>query len=756
MTTKRIKNTIQRDLTPEQEEEKQAANKSFYNGDITQVFFPDQKDIEQFIFQICRKRGFTPCAKNRKSGDFVQYYCEFSGWPDPSAKFSKKIGCPFFINISRTKNGFHVSSMDARHNHQTINTDYIIDKNIEDEIHIYHAAGLLPRHISKVLEVKGNSIPSIIINSISNKHKNTDIFEEYEELLLYMNQIDGVCVPFDYINSELQRQPIRCAIWTQSPSEHMNLLNFSDLIMFDSTESNLKNGWLTIPISVVDSNRHILPAGLCFAAFETEEVLEFMCKSIFSDDNIRYSNKVIISDEDQAYKAVISRLRHKPKHILCALHKAKNFKKYLKNCDLTKEEKNEAKQLFATICFSTNKQTVEKSFNSLFLYKDSPFVLYCRKLYAEKENFSKAYINAFTMGYNTSSVAESMNRMIKIDSKCKKITLAEFRKQFDLAHKRSAQNNEFVNQRKQYPVNFPFTELVQCVSKTCIIEMYKCIQKSLKFVFRCIDSSPKFHVMHKKKLEEIHEVIILEDTIQCSCNQSILYGYPCVHMITVLLNVRPEIKCKNLIHQHWMINQINELNFGINEQEFDNLPKTVGNSYNDNVSNELELDINMNAQKRYCKILFLGKQLARIGSLATEDAYDRIIENLTGLISVNSQPINSVNEPIMAQPRKKGRKKITESQSQSLDLCKICRGAHKSQDCTIFNYYVWRVKNPSGDKNLRKCSLCNSRGHNYATCDVKIGGTMKVTDRMIFDYYGKSQPPDIKDLINSLRVTEMI
>ena len=73
----------------------------------------------------------------------------------------------------------------------------------------------------------------------------------------------------------------------------------------------------------------------------------------------------------------------------------------------------------------------------------------------------------------------------------------------------------------------------------------------------------------------------------------------------------------------------------------------------DNIINELDIDIHINSQKRYCKILYLAMQLARIGSLSTEETYDNIINNLIGLIFINSVPINSVNEPVMALPRKK-------------------------------------------------------------------------------------------------------
>ena len=556
----RVRDTRQKDLTPQQKEEKEIANMEFFPGDISQKYFQDRNEIQQFIMSLCRQKGFTPCAQQRKTNDFGQYFCECSGLPKSSSRLSKKTGCPFFINISKTKNGFHVSSMDARHNHQLVNMDLCVDKTIEDQIHILHSSGLKPHHILKVLETRGISLPTNLISGIAYKHKIQNISEEFEYLSTYMAKNGGVCVPYDYIGDKFQTAPIRCAIWTQNIQEKANLEKYGDVIMFDSTESNLNNEWLTIPISVIDKNRHILPAGLCFVAFETEEVITFLCREIFSDNNIRIINQTIITDEDQTYKSIISKLMHQPKHVLCALHKKKNFHKYLKLSELSKEEKNQASQYFNTICFSKNKQTVEKCFNSLFLLKDSAFVVYCRKLYSEKEYFSKAYINEFTLGYNTSSVAESMNRMIKINTEGRKLSLLEFRREFENAHQRAYQNALYSDSKKQFPVNFPFTEIVPNVSKVCVLEIYRNIQKSVKYSFSSFDNNTKFEVRHYKNLEEVN-FVKLGETITCTCNQSVLFGYPCVHIINVLLNVRSNINCINLIYKHWITNDNCEMNF---------------------------------------------------------------------------------------------------------------------------------------------------------------------------------------------------
>ena len=756
MKSDRIRDTRLKILTPQEEEERRVANKEFFNGDITQKYFDDRNDIQSFIFSLCREKGFTPCSQLKKTGDFLQYFCEFSGFPSKTSRFSKKTGCMFYINISRTNKGFHVSSMDGRHNHPIVNNDLCMNKATEDEILILHSTGLSPRHISKVLETKGICLPTNLINGIAYKNKIRNIDEDSEQLSNYMKSIGGEFIPFDYTN-DLQNTPLRCAIWTQNNSEKNNISRFGDIILFDSTESNLVNGWLSIPVSVIDSNRHILPAGLCFVAFETEEVLTFLCKHIFSDESIRELNKVIITDEDQSYKSVIARLLHQPKHILCALHKLKNFNRNLKSSDLTKEEKNQAKQHFSTICFSKNKQTVEKCFKSLFLLNDSSFVSYCRKLYAEKKLFCKAFIVEFTAGYNTSSIAESMNNLIKIDSNGRKLTLLEFRKQFDYANQRASRNAEFKNSKKQYPVNFPFTGIIDHVSKSCVCEIYNNIQKSTKYSsIQC--GTNKFEVKHNKTFEE-NNIVEVGNIVSCTCNQYIQYGYPCPHIINVLLTFHPNIQCINLIHKHWIVGNNNNMNFAINENAFQSLINTVNTSFNDEIANELSIDINIDSPKRYLKFMYYSKQLARIASLASDEMYKQMFYDLSALLSIYSAPVNAINS-IMAEPSKKGRKKIKkmleEKESGKPDLCKICRQQHKFQECSIFNYYIYRVKNPTGDKNLRKCSLCNSHGHNYATCDVKIGGKLGITDQMIMSFYGKTQPPDIRKLIDSLKINEMI
>lgn len=240
------------------------------------------------------------------------------------------------------------------------------------------------------------------------------------------------------------------------------------------------------------------------------------------DDIVTNINKVIITDEDQAYRTCISKLKHKPVHILCSIHKYKNFIKYLRQSELDKDEKIQAKEYFSKICYSKNKELVEKLFSSLKLYKDGAFIKYVERLYEEKEYLSKSFISSCTLGYNTSSIAESMNKLIKIDTKGKKLTIQEFRKCFDKAHKRSSRNAIYNDSKILLPVNFPFPELKNYISKTSIKEQYIMIKKLFNYVSQEDYLSPgRFYIVSIKYSEQRNIVNIDENSITCTCNQNV-------------------------------------------------------------------------------------------------------------------------------------------------------------------------------------------------------------------------------------------
>lgn len=354
------RNTTQRNgLSPIEMAEREKANQEFYDGNICDIYFPSYLQMNEFVVSICKQNGVTPCAQNSINSDCVRYFCKCSGFPKEGSHYSCKTGCKFYVITTKTKQGYHISSLDARHNHILGPKSIPLSHVIQQEIICYHSAGFQPKQIAKILEVKGIFLSTNDIALITYKNRAQNNENEYQELEQYMIKNNGVCIPFDIMDEN--GEEIRCAIWTQTQDEKRNLEEFSSVILFDSTSTNLNNGWLSIPISVLDKNRHIRPAGLCFLAFETSQTLEFMLSNLFSNEKSR-NNRVIITDEDQSYSYPISKLSHNPFHVLCCSHKMKNFIKLLNSVRFDKQTKEELKKLFSKICYSNNIQIVEKSF----------------------------------------------------------------------------------------------------------------------------------------------------------------------------------------------------------------------------------------------------------------------------------------------------------------------------------------------------------------------------------------------------------
>ena len=240
-----------------------------------------------------------------------------------------------------------------------------------------------------------------------------------------------------------------------------------------------------------------------------------------------------------------------------------------------------------------------------------------------------------------------------------------------------------------------------------------------------------------------------------TCGQNIVYGYPCPHILCVIFSFNMNIPHTNLIHQHW-ITTGKLPSFAIDSDSFVRLNNFDISELNPQriERNQNEIEINIDKQNRYSKIAYLGKQLARIGSLASDSDYYDIIFQMSRLLSSKSLPVNAINEPAMAVPRKKGRKKKNQINNENnnredLSGCRICKSKeHQAGNCSIYNYYIWRKNNPTGYKNKSKCKICGSRGHNSQTCDVRRGGLLGINDEAIFNYYGEIYPNNILDLIS--------
>ena len=68
------------------------------------------------------------------------------------------------------------------------------------------------------------------------------------------------------------------------------------------------------------------------------------------------------------------------------------------------------------------------------------------------------------------------------------------------------------------------------------------------------ESTNTFSILSDKH-KEIEQLVEINDNFEnYSCGQNIIYGYPCAHILCVLITLKLNIPYTNLIHRHWIIN----------------------------------------------------------------------------------------------------------------------------------------------------------------------------------------------------------
>lgn len=653
------------------------------------------------------------------------------------------------IKTSRNAAGYRITFINNEHNHEMLPRINIPD-DVLNEINYYYNQKISPEIISIILEKKGYNIPTKVIYNYISTNQNSKIEDDIGELNHYINTKNG-CVQ---IFTEKEKENIISAVFTQTNDEKNNLHKFGNIIFFDSTDNKLNNGWLIIPLSVITNERHIRSIGLFFTAYETNETIDFLLNCLFSDEISKNINKVIITDEDQSYKFPVSKLSHRPFHVYCAWHKRKNFNSHVNGISISIDEKDLLKNNFYKICYSTSKCKVLQAFKNLMDFKKNyNFTLYVKRLFEEKEHYSKAFLPVCTYGYNTSSSAESLNNLFKNRKIKGYMSLSEARKLYDQEMYSSMKNTEFLDLQKEIPNKFIFDSdkkimLSKNLSKTCIIEISRNLDKTKNYKI-INETENKWYIEHIAFIGKISEVTLMEDGyIQCNCGYSQIYGYPCKHLMCVISQREIFIDPLKIIDDFWfkIPNKSKGcFNFSIDEDGFKKSTSVTEYKISSNDRIILFQD------KKYQQLIYLSKQICRIASVASNDVFQDVNSQLSNILSNIITYTNKEKHPMIANiPRKKGRKKKSETNEEAILKCIICDSEkHQTEDCSLFNYYSFRLKKP-GPKN--GCPLCHSSTHEIEYCDVKTAAEVGITDEDIFTFYGNLFPTDLYDILVSLEV----
>ena len=418
----------------------------FTAENLKKLRFKSNAEVYEHLQIEALKEGFRLSCRQALSSKYGEFHCSYGG---RAKNKTSKTNCQWkFKTTVINENGIEFiglrmdSSLCLQHNHITkpMTTSHkIISDNVKDIIDKLSNAGVKPYQIKDFLEQQGiGSLTTSQIAAIAYRKKLNEFGIQSEALINYVKQMDGT---YFVKETSIGNKTKRVAVLTFVDNEIDNLINYGDVLFIDGTQMNNELNWEVIPITGITKEMSICCCGILFTAINTQELLQWMLKCLWKNQYARSKYHTFITDEDQAFTSAFENfITHintgidghiNIKHVLCALHKKKNFLKHLAKCSLNHKVRNEAINMFDTLAFSTNKDLADDAL--VHLKNIHPKLTQ----YIEEEiepliyHFSKSHIGEhFTAGYNTTSVAESMNRMLKRSLIGKKHTLLQLRMHF--------------------------------------------------------------------------------------------------------------------------------------------------------------------------------------------------------------------------------------------------------------------------------------------------------------------------------------
>lgn len=734
---------------------------TFFNVDnMISLRFNSNYELYEHLQIEAYREGFKIRCRQSKNSKYGEFYCSFGG---RCKKHTNKTSCLWkFKTTTLNHNGHEYivirndKSLHLQHNH-IITPIYTADKTITNDtreiINDMNKAGIKPYQIKNYLEQQ--NIVNLTTSQISTLTHKKDIEEfsvQSEKLIEYVKQNGGI--HFEK-NINLGNTIKRVAVLTFMNNECENLIKYGDVLFIDGTQVDNELKWEVIPITGITKDVSICCCGILFTALNTKDILLWFLELLWSNNQARQIYHTFITDEDQAFIEAfdnfVTNINKNSedhiciKHVLCAMHKKKNFMKCLNKCLLNQVQKNTASNLFDVLAYSFNHNYASDALLKLKTY--SPKL----KLYIEEEiepyvyHFSKSFIgNHFTAGYNTTSPAESMNRMLKRSLVNGSHTLLDLRIHFSNVLC-NHYNNIFIrglNYRRQQGRHMIFKMLSKKITEN--------IEKQMEisdYVIICNNDDIETKQMYPyiAKVKNTNNLYYLNNE-HCTCNMVTLAGYPCSHILKLYNATYTNFPCQ-FIHPRWLITQ--EEDYSQYEKNIENInfDKTIDDENNYIQESDIdELSI-MTEKQRYLKIYYECKQLASIASRSphnTKDVLETIKKKRNLLLNIqeeknlenfekyeeeeNNVNINSIGinvEDITDHiGRKPGRPKKIRNGSgctyrKKNSMCIICDNKHETSDCLFFNELLELQNKFTNDDGTRHCSLCGSPHHNIRTCTLR-------------------------------------
>lgn len=370
---------------------------------------------------------------------------------------------------------------------------------------------LLPVQIQAILKSSGDqSIPT----------------SETEELIQHMSEQQGTAI----LIQESSAENTRVGIITQTPEEIQNLRLFGDVVGIDATFTHLRINWSIIPITLIDNEGNLQSGGIFFAAYLTNDVIVKFLIELF---RMAPQIQSLLTDQDNSFLQAASIVKHTLQidffHGICALHKFSNFSKTLTTCGFNKLDTQKISKLFKCYLYSAHEPTALSALQRIYTEFDHPVLK--KYLQQHVEPFSDQLIKCrvslhFTAGYNTTSICESMNHMIKSGKPDVFFTLAEMRehitRNLNLHNRRIAYHKSKRNNVGMYEQSLPFV-----IGKKISDLLERQIEKSK--TCRIFENDGIFTC---QELLTSQQYTVCEE--HCQCNLTTNAGIPCSHLICLL------------------------------------------------------------------------------------------------------------------------------------------------------------------------------------------------------------------------------
>jgi hypothetical protein len=496
---------------------------------------------QQVLTKSAAQAGFALHLSTSSKQPFVRFHC-YKG--SKSIKNQPFGTCPCYYRLKRQSDfSYRFGRCDVRHNHGLFPeafADILLSGELRDYVQELHRIGVPPLKIQLALQARGVRLSCGQVHNIC-RPGHLRAFEESSAELMNLVRHEGGHVA-EYREAFHDTQ-VRVAVFTQMREENACLSELGDVIELDGTHGPLKTKWEIIPVTVLDRGRHVHCGGIAFAAYVTTDVILWLLQTLLdSCGALSGIWKALITDEDSAFIPAVELFLQSGAvspdfaHILCAMHKERNFAKKVNRCALAKKDRERAMSLFRQLAYSDHQVYAKDCLAALVALGVPRLTKYIQKhIEPRLPQFAKAFLPAvFLAGLNTTSAAESMNRLLKVGIPGSQ-SLAAARRWF--TQRLNQHDNELrVHKIRRRNVESALEEQMQISLEP---EVRKRILAVIDSARDCevIDREDSY-LVHSRRLPDVVYIVEYHDgdgLWRCNCSGMMHNGYPCVHQFAVLI-----------------------------------------------------------------------------------------------------------------------------------------------------------------------------------------------------------------------------